>query len=206
MNVFLDQLIQKTKNKTVFDPDQLKGTDSAAQAAAEIAKKQSFCRRGIGHILEQVTDVSQIIPDERPIDHSQAYQSENPEKVLQIKDLVSQKSLRWFKCEYFYSFIDKPFFKENELVETLHDAGMPIDLNKREWSMIRQQFSEQQKKPQNRPRRLFSAQFIEDEKKKLVTYRKIFRKIMQQYQAQNVTLNVQDGDLSEFKLDMTELL
>ena len=72
MNVFLDSLIQKNKNKAVFDPEQLKSDPSAA-AAFEIAKKQPQCRRGIGHILEQVTDVSQIIPDERPIDHTSVY-------------------------------------------------------------------------------------------------------------------------------------
>ena len=98
-----------------------------------------------------------------------------------ITNLISPGSLRWFKCEYFYSFIDKPFFQENELVETLHEAGMPLELNKREWSIIRQSFSDGQSKPSGRSRRLFSQQFLADEKRKLVTHRTIFREIMAQY-------------------------
>ena len=99
-------------------------------------------RRGIGYLLEQVTDISQIIPDERPLDDPCVLLSENPEKVLQIKNLVKPHSLRWFKCEYFYSFIDRPFFKENELIETLEEAGMPLELNRREWAVVRQSMSE----------------------------------------------------------------
>lgn len=73
-----------------------------------------------------------------------------------ISSLVSPISYRWFKCEYFYSFIDKPFFQENELVETLYEAGMPLELNRREWSVIRQSFTDSQIKNGGRPRRLFS--------------------------------------------------
>lgn len=85
------------------------------------------------------------------------WQNEDPEKVLQIKDLVSPNSYRWFKCEYFYSYADKIFFQENELVDTLHESGMPFELNKREWSLVRQSFSsDAKKKAGGRPRRLFS--------------------------------------------------
>ena len=64
-------------------------------------------------------------------------ESEHPEKVLKILKLVSPITMKWFKAEYFYSFIDKPFFQENELVETLHEAGLPIELNRREWAIVR---------------------------------------------------------------------
>lgn len=91
-------------------------------------------------------------------------QSEDPEKVLLIKYLVSPSSIRWFKSEYFYSFVDKVFYTENELVDTVQESGMPFQLNKREWSLVRQSFSNDatKKKAGGRPRRLFSAQFIED--------------------------------------------
>ena len=60
-----------------------------------------------------MTDVSQILPDERPIleeDRIPAY-TEHPEKVLKILRLyTSEKSRRWFMSEYFYSFIDRPWY------------------------------------------------------------------------------------------------
>ena len=90
-------------------------------------------------------------------------QGENPEKVLKVLDLVSEMSYRWFKNEYFYSFIDKPYFQENELVETMHESGLPIELNRREWAIVRKSFNEQgssaktARQPGQRPRRLFSA-------------------------------------------------
>lgn len=64
----------------------------------------------MGFLLEQVTDVSQVIPDERPLDDPVVMMSEHPEKVLKILALMSTTSMHWFKCEYFYSQIDKPYF------------------------------------------------------------------------------------------------
>lgn len=103
------------------------------------------------------------MPDERHFDDPMV-ESEDPEKVLQIKNLVSALSIRWFKSEYFYSFVDKVFYTENELVDTVQESGMPFQLNKREWSIVRQSFSNDaaKQKGSGRPRRLFSAQFIED--------------------------------------------
>ena len=40
--------------------------------------------------------------------------------------------------EYFYSFVDKPFFQENELIETLDVAGLPKLLQKSEWALVKQ--------------------------------------------------------------------
>jgi len=128
-------------------------------------------------------------------------------------DLISSASKRWFRCEYFYSFIDKPWFLENELVETLSDAGLPVELNQREWSIVRQSYCQNNlsgpkagRQARSRPRRLFSAQFIFEETCKLQRYRQIFREIMEQYGRQRVHLNVISGKLSEFKLDMSKLL
>ena len=126
--------------------------------------------------------------------------------MLKILNICSAPSMRWFRSEYFYSFIDKPFFQENELVETTSEAGLPVELNKKEWSIVRQSFAHngrpQEKRAKgSRPRRLFSEQFIADEKRKLQRYREIFREIMAQYTKQGVYLNTVNGELSEFKLD-----
>ena len=84
---------------------------------------------------------------------------------------------------------------------------MPYELNKREWSLVRQSFiNAKSKKTNGRPRRLFSAQFIEDQKRKLDAHRRIFREIMAQYVQQRVTLNEATGELSAFKLDTSKLL
>jgi len=62
------------------------------------------------------------------------------------------------------------------LVETLDEAGLPIELNKREWAIIRKSFGAKDqdlgsdlldKNKKNRPRRLFSKAFLTDERKKL---------------------------------------
>ena len=111
-------------------------------------------------------------------------ESENPKKVLKIQKLLSDLTIRWFTAEYFYSYIDKPWFQENELVETLDEAGLPIELNKREWAIIRKSFVAKDQdigdldKNKNRPRRLFSKAFLTDERKKLQRYRHIFREVM----------------------------
>ena len=73
---------------------------------------------------------------------------------------------------------------------------MPTELNRREWAIVRQSLSEREsvpRKPGSRPRRLFSQQFITDEKTKLEKYRTIFREIMSQYQQQGIYLNTTDG-------------
>ena len=45
--------------------------------------------------------------------------------------------------EYFYSFVDKPFFQENELIETLDVAGLPKLLQKTEWALVKQSLANQ---------------------------------------------------------------
>ena len=67
-------------------------------------------------------------------------------------------------------------------METLSDLGMPTELNRREWAIVRQSLTDTPRKLGGRPRRLFSQQFIVDEKAKLEKYRTIFREIMLQYQ------------------------
>ena len=68
-------------------------------------------------------------------------------------------------------------------MDALDEAGLPTELNKREWGIIRQSLFETPKNraskiPGGRRRRLFSAQFIADEKRKLERYRHIFRVIL----------------------------
>jgi len=64
----------------------------------------------------------------------------------------------------------------------------------------------QTQKSKGRPRRLFSEQFISDEKRKLQRYREIFREIMSQYTKQGVFMNTVNGQLTDFKLDSSKLL
>ena len=45
--------------------------------------------------------------------------------------------------EYFYSFVDKPYFQENELIETLDVAGIPKLLQKGEWALVKQSLATQ---------------------------------------------------------------
>ena len=65
MNQFLDTLISKhNKKRTELESAQPYSVEEQKQlAAGSLVNK-----RGIGYLLEQVTDVSQIIPDERPAD------------------------------------------------------------------------------------------------------------------------------------------
>ena len=51
---------------------------------------------------------------------------------------ISKRSYRWFLSEYFYSFVDKSFFQENELGEMLEAADLPKLLLYREWALVRQ--------------------------------------------------------------------
>ena len=164
-------------------------------------------RKGIGFILDKISSITQIINDERPQAQVQdalaSDKTASPTKLTSIISQISKKSYRWFLSEYFYSFVDKPFFQENELVETLEAAGLPKLLLQREWALVRQSLADQagQNYGTRRPKRLFSRQFINEEKRKLDAHRSIFHEIMRQYQQQGVTLNIHTGKLSEFRLD-----
>jgi hypothetical protein len=46
---------------------------------------------------------------------------------------VCVKAKRWFHAEYFYSFIDKPYFLQNELIDPMESLGMPLEYNQKEW-------------------------------------------------------------------------
>jgi len=64
---------------------------------------------------------------------------------------------RWFKCEYFYSWIDRPYFQAtdfNKLLEALELKN--VKLNQIEWSVVRQTLLGEGK---SKPRR-FSAAMI----------------------------------------------
>lgn len=93
--------------------------------------------------------------------------SKNPELGA-----ISVKSLQQMEHEFFYSTIDRPYFRFNEYKEMLVKVGLS-DLVGRltlgEWGMIR--------KAMGRPRR-FSGEFIKNEIKKLETYRNIVREYL----------------------------
>jgi hypothetical protein len=61
------------------------------------------------------------------------HESETAQKIQGLMETVCKKAKRWFNAEYFYSYIDKPFFMQNELVDPLEALGMPIEYNHKEW-------------------------------------------------------------------------
>lgn len=102
-------------------------------------------RRGIGFILDKVSSISQIIQDESPqalVDVT-ADKNQSQGNNSNILSSISKKSYRWFMSEYFYSFVDKPYFQENELIETLDVAGIPKLLQKGEWALVKQSLASQ---------------------------------------------------------------
>lgn len=97
--------------------------------------------------------------------------------MLEALKSISKKSLRWFRYEYFYSQSDRPFFQENELMDAVERAGLPLELNSREWAVVRQTLADsvivdpasaaKARKGKLRKRRLFSQNFIKEEKTRL---------------------------------------
>ena len=64
--------------------------------------------------------------------------SEGPQPTaLEIVEPFSRLVLRWVKCEYFYSWIDRGFFEENPLQDLIPDG---VQLSKAEWAILRQAF------------------------------------------------------------------
>lgn len=47
--------------------------------------------------------------------------------------------MTWFKCEYFYSWIDRAYFSRNELKDRLSDIGISdqAKFTNEEWGFIR---------------------------------------------------------------------
>lgn len=61
------------------------------------------------------------------------HESETAQQIQGLMEKVCKKAKRWFNAEYFYSYIDKLFFMQNELVDPLEALGMPIEYNHKEW-------------------------------------------------------------------------
>jgi hypothetical protein len=82
--------------------------------------------------------------------------------------------LRWLKCEYFYSWIDRPYFLSHDFKQVLASLELQnTKLTSQEWSLVRKAFSGERGKP-----RRFSERFIQEEREKLENYREIFREII----------------------------
>lgn len=85
---------------------------------------------------------------------------------------VSKTYLKWVIDEYFYSYIDKPYFQFNEFDGILRKAGATNEqflLKKDDWNKLRASFG--------RPRR-FSRNFINSELERLLLFRDRVRKWM----------------------------
>ncbi len=97
-------------------------------------------------------------------------QDEN-EELKNAHPEVSPLVLRWFKAEYFYSWVDRSYYLRNEFRQLLEALSLKPDsmLTAAEWSLVRQALG--------KPRR-FSEAFIEEERKQLHVCREIFREII----------------------------
>jgi hypothetical protein len=85
---------------------------------------------------------------------------------------VSPKLMFWFRCEWFYSYIDRGFFSHNDFEECLKvilKANVE-ELSLREWRSIRALLG--------KPRR-FGAAFVQGERQRLLKYREAI-KVLQQ--------------------------
>ncbi len=107
MSEFIDNMIEKLCKDKSIDGKAVPKDDEVHEVEFDA---RNDTRRGIGYLIDQVVDISQIIPDERPLDDPEVLESENPKKVIKILQLMSNLSSRWFIAEYFYSYIDKPWF------------------------------------------------------------------------------------------------
>ena len=87
--------------------------------------------------------------------------------------------MRWMKCEYFYSWVERPYYIKSSFKALLAKLGFDeststsgsgfnsasgggLKLNTVEWSLVRQTLCGEGKKP-----RRFSEALISDEKKEL---------------------------------------
>lgn len=88
---------------------------------------------------------------------------------------MSKLSKRWFLAEYFYSYFDRVYFTPNPETDSLRNLLIKIGVegkkfNYFEWSLLRQTA-----KP---GKRLFSDQFIKEERQKLSDFRVQVRRLM----------------------------
>jgi len=96
---------------------------------------------------------------------------------------------RWFTCEHFYSWIDKPYFQSHSFSRFLEALELQdAKLAWFEWSLVRQSILGQSKRP-----RRFSAAFIDEERDRLNGYRELFREVMRSIQTKHFDF---DGDVS----------
>jgi Iap family predicted aminopeptidase len=87
--------------------------------------------------------------------------------------------MRWFKCEYFYSWIDKPFFLSNDFKQLLVQLDMRnLKLSKIEWSIFRKMLATNGDSSIKYKPRKFSEYFVREERERLYAYREVFREIV----------------------------
>jgi hypothetical protein len=124
-------------------------------------------------------DPYSVIVDEIVILHNPEYS--HSEQYQQITN-VSFKVKRWVRCEYFYSWIDKSYFEENELSTCLKQLGIAHNSFRRvEWILIRQSLGKT---------RRFSQNFIKEEREKLRKFREISRDLISKNGVSNFENNL----------------
>lgn len=157
---------------------------SAAQMLVD--ERQTDCAN-----MHQVTCMMQA-QTQGPLDRLSSQDAEKASRIGQQMERICAKSKRWFHAEYFYSFIDRPYFLQNELVDPLESLDLPLEYNRKEWQLIRTVFQTIGATLSEREitrRRVFSERFVEEETAQLNQYREIFRDVMKQYLRQHVSLD-----------------
>ena len=129
-------------------------------------------------------------------DEAESYQLLKQQQPPSANQKYSRLVTRWVKCEYFYSWIDRPYFLSNDFKQLLTQIELEnAKLTSQEWSVVRRVFAGNRQKP-----RRFTDRFIQEEKDKLNNYREIFREIIKAMQQKNF-LPDSNGDLSMLSYD-----
>lgn len=113
--------------------------------------------------------------------------------------------MRWIKCEYFYSWAERPYFMSNsfatllsklELDSTAGASKGSLKLTSLEWSLIRSTLCGEGKRP-----RRFSDALVQEEKQLIAAFLDIFRDIIKCMQSKTIMPD-SNGDLHVLTQDL----
>ena len=122
------------------------------QLEVSTQKRGVLSRKGMGNV-----EVSLLILD-----------SKNAKEIESLSPLVHE----WIRCEYFYSYIDKPYFCENSFTNIISKLKLdrPIEeISSNEWRAVR--------KSMGKIRR-FSPKFVSQERAQLLEYRNAMKPLL----------------------------
>ncbi|CDW86505.1 protein always early 2-like [Stylonychia lemnae] len=170
------------------DYDNYQATKLNTKQKRQIKANKSICRRGVQEMNPYI-----MVQDDQDTGAQLSKNIPNPPSSIEYSKLVT----RWMRCEYFYSWIDRPYYLSNDFKQLLTKAELEnTKLNQLEWSLVRRALASSRG---IKPRR-FSDRFIQDEKLKIQNYRDIFREIIKSMQLKTFVPD-QNGDLSMLLFD-----